>query len=150
MQLAAAISLVLAPTLALADCASEEAALTAWFEARYGADSREVTEMRTGSLETRWGLAVATYISTTNPLLSVTSDDSDTLVLREDLGPYAPTADDLAAIARVLFLAEDTVTCLRPDGGPMMIGERDMGAQFDETHPEPVRAAIRAFAESLL
>ena len=145
---------LLTPAMALADCIGSEQAFLGWLAERYGPNSAEVRDMRDGSVETQWGLAAATYISMANAALLYATEESleadGPYELKPDLGEYAPSEGDLAELARLLMLSEDVATCLRPDGRPMIIGDQDMGAQFDDTHPDAHRAAIRAFAESLL
>ena len=122
LQATAILVSLLAPATALADCIGSEQAFLGRLAERYGPDSTEVRDMRNGSVETRWGLAAATYISMTNEALPYATANSlevgGPFELKPELGEYAPSEGDLAERARLLILTEDVAICLRPDARP--------------------------------
>lgn len=132
--------------MALAACPAAETEFAAFLEQRYGSDSPEVEIFADGETPDRWGIAASLYIAAADQLLLHAIPGRIPFLLLEE--PDDPEA--LAETARVALLAEDAALCLRPDDGPMMIGDRDMGAQFDETHIPVMREEIRNFAEGLL
>ncbi|MEM9343080.1 MAG: hypothetical protein AAGA87_08550 [Pseudomonadota bacterium] len=145
-SLAFVVSVLAATPAALAECAEAEAEFAAFLEQRYGAESSDATIFASGPIADRWGIAASSYISFADQLLVYAIPGRIPFILIDDFG----RADELAETARVALVAEVVAMCLRPVGTPMIIGDRDMGAQFDETHSDVRRDAIRTFAESLL
>jgi len=146
MMVRSAIMASLIASPAFADCASVEDAFLSFLTDRYGNESSEATIFADGPTADRWGIAASMYISASDHLLRHAIPGRIPFILLDELGD----PDDLAKTAEVALMAEDAALCLRPTGTPMIIGDRDMGAQFDETHNEVLREEIRTFAEGLL
>lgn len=146
LRLLAIVASLVASPAALAECAEAEANFAAFLDQRYGRDSSDAKTFAGGPLADRWGIAASSYISFADQLLIYVIPGRIPFILLDDFG----RAEEFAETARVALIAETVSMCLRPAGTPMIIGDHDMGAHFDETRNPVFREAFREFAEGLI